>query len=101
VVGISADTVESHHKFAQKHRLSFTLLADPTGTVAQAYGVRINILGKIISKRVTFLIDRDGTVAKVWNPASTTKHAEAVLAGAAELGLAKTVGEASAEDAAR
>ena len=101
MVGISADTLESHRKFAQKHRLSFTLLADPEGTVAEMYGVRINILGKIIAQRVTFLIDRDGTVAKVWNPASTTKHAETVLAGAVELGLTRNAEEDAAGDAAR
>ena len=90
MVGISGDTVEAHRKFAENHRLSFTLLADPEGTAAAAYGVRTKIFGRVIAKRVTFLIDTDGKVARVWDPAPTTKQAEVALAGAREVGLAKT-----------
>lgn len=98
MVGISGDTVESHRKFAENHRLSFTLLADPDGTAADAYGVRMKLLGRVIAKRVTFLIDTDGTVARVWDPAPTTKQAEVALAGARELGLTRDAEAVSPPD---
>ena len=39
VIGVSADTAESHHDFADKYRLPFTLLSDPGSRVAEAYGL--------------------------------------------------------------
>ena len=87
VVGISFDSVETHRKFADKHGLPFTLLADPEGEAAQAYGVAGSFLGVDIARRVTFLIGRDGRVLEVWDPAGTSHHAEQVLEGARELGL--------------
>src|SRR3954462_14725831 len=38
VMGVSADTAESHHDFAEQHRLPFTLLSDPGSKVAELYG---------------------------------------------------------------
>jgi thioredoxin-dependent peroxiredoxin len=87
VVGISFDSVETHRKFADKHGLPFTLLADPDGEAARAYGVAGSFLGMDLARRVTFLIGTDGKVAQVWDPAGTTRHAEQVLEGARELGL--------------
>src|SRR5262252_1337051 len=57
VIGISRDTAESHEKFRSHHRLPFTLLTDPGGKVAEAWGVK-SILG--IAGRVTFVFDKDG-----------------------------------------
>ncbi len=87
VVGISFDTVESHRKFADKHGLPFTLLADPDGEAARAYGVAGSFLGVDLARRVTFLIGTDGDVLQVWDPAGTTRHAEQVLDGARKLGV--------------
>lgn len=87
VVGISFDSVESHRKFADKHGLPFTLLADPEGEAARAFGVAGSFFGVDIARRVTFLIGRDGQVRRVWDPAGTSNHAEQVLEGARELGL--------------
>ncbi len=86
VVGISFDSVESHRKFADKHGLPFTLLADPDGEAARAYGVAGSFFGVDIARRVTFLIGTDGRVRQVWDPAGTSRHAEQVLEGARELG---------------
>ncbi len=94
MVGISLDTWETQARFAEKHRLSFTLLGDPDGVAVDAYGAR-GFAG--LARRVTFLVDTDGRIVAVWDPASTGRHAEEVLAGARELGLA---GEPAVEERA-
>lgn len=62
LVGISVDTVWSHHAFAREHRLTFPLLADfePKGAVARAYGVYRQPEGT--SERALFVIDGSGTI---------------------------------------
>jgi len=66
VVGVSSDSSSSHQRFASKHRLPFTLLADEAGAVRKLYGVPAN-LGGLIPGRVTFVIDREGIVRHVLN----------------------------------
>ena len=61
VVGISTDSVESHRKFAEHHRLPLRLLADTGGVVAGAYGVRSIIPGR--TARAVFVIDRQGRIS--------------------------------------
>jgi peroxiredoxin Q/BCP len=58
VIGISRDNAESHAGFKSHHRLPFTLLSDPGGAVAKAWGVR-GALG-LIPGRVTFVFDKTG-----------------------------------------
>ena len=59
VVGISAQSVESHDAFSGKHGFDFPLLADPDKEVAAAYGT----LGPIgFPRRSVFIIDRDGII---------------------------------------
>ncbi len=60
ILGVSPDTVESHTRFAAKHRLPFRLLADPQRSAFHAYGVG-ELLG-ILPRRVTFVIDRGGII---------------------------------------
>lgn len=60
VVGISTDSVESHQKFAAHHDLPLRLLSDPGGKVADAYGARSLIPGKVA--RSVFVIDGDGII---------------------------------------
>lgn len=60
VIGISADDTESHTKFIDTHQLPFTLVSDEDGAVRKAYGVKA-LMGAVPG-RVTFVIDRDGTV---------------------------------------
>jgi peroxiredoxin Q/BCP len=68
VIGISKDTVESHRKFADKHGLKFTLLADTDLAVQEAYDVRKekNMYGKKVigTVRTTYIIDEKGTIVK-------------------------------------
>jgi peroxiredoxin Q/BCP len=60
VVGISTDSVESHEKFAANHELPLRLLSDPAADVANLYGARSLIPGKVA--RSVFIIDPSGTV---------------------------------------
>ena len=75
VLGVSGDEPASQKKFEQKYNLPFTLLSDPEGKLAAAFGVPF--LNKI-SKRMSFLI-KDGKV--VWNmpAASTAEHSKDVI----------------------
>lgn len=64
VLGVSSDPPESHARFAEKHRLTFPLLTDD-GSLSRLFGVR-KLLG-ILPRRVTFVIDPEGTVAMVFS----------------------------------
>jgi len=63
VVGVSGDTVETQKSFHTKNRLSYPVLSDRGGDVSSAYGLRNGkVMGIAVSDRVTFVIDRDGTI---------------------------------------
>lgn len=83
VLGVSADSIKSHKKFADKYGLSYPLLADTDTTVSQLYGVwkEKNFLGKKFMgvSRETFLIDRNGIVRKIWPKVKPDDHASEVL----------------------
>ncbi|MEJ5255536.1 MAG: peroxiredoxin [Acidimicrobiales bacterium] len=65
VLGISSDSVESHLRFAEKHRLPFRLLADVDGRARDAFGVGRSL--GLLPGRVTFVIDPGGTIRKVFS----------------------------------
>lgn len=65
VVGISSDSVASHGQFATQHALPFTLLSDRGGAVRKSYGVPATF--GLLPGRVTYVIDRDGTVLHVFS----------------------------------
>ena len=65
VIGVSSDSADRHAAFASHHTLPFTLLSDKGGKVRKSYGVP-PVLG-LIPGRVTYVIDRDGTVRHVFN----------------------------------
>lgn len=80
IVGVSLDTVESHEKFCAKDGLGFPLLSDREGmTVSKEYGVLGGFLGFKMDKRVTFLIDPEGKIAKVWRGVNPMVHSGQVL----------------------
>ena len=89
VLGVSPDTVASHGQFRDKYSLNFPLLADPDHQVAESYGAwgEKTFMGRksIGIKRSTFLIDREGKVAKAWHKVSVDGHDEQVLAALAKL----------------
>jgi peroxiredoxin Q/BCP len=83
VLGVSPDAESSHVRFKEKYGLPFTLLADPDHAVAEDYGVwveRTNY-GKTYMgiERSTFVIDADGTVAKVMRRVKPDTHTAQVL----------------------
>ncbi|MGI6461015.1 MAG: thioredoxin-dependent thiol peroxidase [Candidatus Hydrogenedentales bacterium] len=86
VLGISPDSVDSHCTFAEKHGLAFALLADEKHEVAEKYGVWVekNMYGKKYwgIQRSTFLIDKNGAIAKIWPRVKPQGHAEEVLEAA-------------------
>jgi len=83
VLGVSADDLDSHHRFIDKFDLNFPLLADVDKTVIEAYGVwgekvvRERLFEGIIRK--TFLIDEKGTIMKAWHTVEPDGHAEEIL----------------------
>ena len=83
VVGVSKDSVAKHEKFIAKHGLDLTLGSDETGEMLARYGawVEKSMYGKKYMgiQRSTVLIDRDGTVLKVWPKVRAKGHADDVL----------------------
>ncbi len=75
VIGVSADSDESHRDFADRHGLDFPLLADTDGTLSKAFGVG-RALG-VLANRVTFVIDGDGVIALRYQAQlAAAKHVE-------------------------
>ena len=77
ILGVSADTGQSHKAFAEKFHLPFSILADPDMRIIEAYGVKMPMMS--LAKRVTFLIDRQGIVRKVITDTRTKDHDQQVL----------------------
>ena len=89
ILGISPDSQKSHEKFAAKHQLQFTLLVDIDHKVCEQYGVwgRKKFMGREYDGvfRTTFLIDKEGVVAKVFEGVKPANHNQEVLDALAEL----------------
>ncbi len=78
VVGVSSDDVESHRRFAEKHRLPFRLLSDRGGELRKRFRVP-RTLG-LIDGRVTYVIDAQGVIRHVFNSQLRTRqHVEEAL----------------------
>lgn len=82
VIGVSSDSKEAHVQFAKEHALEFSLVSDPEHVWSSAFGVG-TVMG--MDKRVTFLIDTQGRVAKVYDDVDPGVHADEVLRDAAAL----------------
>jgi len=80
VIGVSSDSEVAHGKFTEKYRLPFTLVSDRGGSVRKQFGVPATL--GLLPGRVTYVIDRDGTVRHVFNSQfQATQHvAEALQA---------------------
>ncbi len=83
VLGVSTDDVLSHNKFAQQYNLTFPLLSDKEGRVTQKYGVcaepRPDRPGPR-AQRVTFVINKEGLIERVYRNIKLECHADEVLA---------------------
>jgi thioredoxin-dependent peroxiredoxin len=89
ILGVSADPVAAQDKFKAKHKLSIALGSDETRRMLEAYGVwqEKSLYGRkfLGIVRTTFLIGRDGRIAKVWPKVAVEGHAADVLAAAKAL----------------
>lgn len=89
VLGVSTDDVASHGKFRDKYELNFPLLADVDHAVSERYGAwrEKNLYGKksMGVQRATYLIDRDGRVARVWKKVNVDGHDQAVVEAIKEM----------------
>jgi thioredoxin-dependent peroxiredoxin len=82
VIGVSTQDLESKREFAEKHELPFPLVADTDESWAKAFGVTVR---GGYAKRVSFLLDREGKIAKVYPGVDPGVHAREVLQDAAKL----------------
>jgi thioredoxin-dependent peroxiredoxin len=83
VYGVSLDSPESHREFRAKYNLNFPLLTDEDGRASEALGVlREN---RRTANRVTFLLDPDGRIFRVYPEVSPETHADEILQDAANL----------------
>lgn len=85
IIGISADTVDSHRKFSEKQNLRFRILSDESHDVLRSYGVwkEGKITGSI--ERSTFLVDPAGVIAAVWRKVNVFRHVGEVRENLKEL----------------
>ncbi len=102
VVGVSGDSVENHKVFKDDRKLTFALLADETGEVAQKFGVpvtietkvaevtkadgtKISLTRKATAKRWTFVVGQDGKIAYKNTMVQAAEDSQAILKAVAAL----------------
>jgi thioredoxin-dependent peroxiredoxin len=81
IIGVSADSVDSHAQFCESEGLKFPLLADTDGSVSKAYGSWLGIF----SMRHSFIIDPQGELKSIFTGVNPTVHSQEVLAKLDEL----------------
>ena len=83
VIGVSADSLESHKKFQQQHGLNFILLSDPEHKLMEKFGAwgEKKLYGKTSLGviRSTFIIGKDTTLKSVWKKVSVKGHVDKVM----------------------
>src|SRR5882672_10821038 len=76
VIGVSVDDDASHGRFASQHKVPFPLIADPERKIVKPYlaegGIAARLMGG--AKRVTYVIDRQGRIAAVFDSAIFAKQ---------------------------
>lgn len=89
VIGVSPDSLKKHEKFRKKHELATPLLSDESRQAIDAYGVwaQKSMFGRKYMGvvRTTFLIDRNGRIARIWPKVRVSGHADEVLEAAKSL----------------
>ncbi|MGH7723012.1 MAG: peroxiredoxin [Candidatus Dormibacteria bacterium] len=80
VIGVSADSWDSHRRFAEKYGLEFALASDRDQAIRKAFGVS-RMMGVLpVTQRVSFLVGPDGRIAHVWPHVNAARHPAEVLA---------------------
>lgn len=89
VVGISKDSISSHEKFRNKHKLKISFGSDPEKEMAEDFGVWVqkSLYGRTYMgmDRATFLVDSKGVIRQIWRKVKVPGHVDAVLAAAKAL----------------
>ena len=89
ILGVSGDSVKKHARFREKYNLPFTLLADTDHEICMAYGVwkEKSMFGKKYMgiERSTFVIDKQGKIAKVFDKVNIAGHADEVAKAVEQL----------------
>lgn len=89
ILGVSKDSPASHAKFANKYDLKVRLASDTDGSACEAFGtwVEKSMYGRKYMgiDRATFLINRDGTIYRIWRKVKVPDHAGEVLEATKEL----------------
>lgn len=81
VLGVSKNSEKSHRGFIEKFGLPFTLISDKDQKIIKKYGAD----GIVMPKRVSFLIDKEGVVRKVYKKVKPETHASEVIRDLKEL----------------
>lgn len=74
IIGVSADSIDSHLNFANKYHLTFPLLSDPQKNIIQSYQA-----GGLLTKRITYLINPKGLIQKVYPNVNPTTHSQELI----------------------
>jgi thioredoxin-dependent peroxiredoxin len=77
MIGVSADTDDSHKAFAKNHKLPFLFVSDPDGKLAASFGVPFQ---DGYTSRQSFVIGTDGLVKKIYRKVDVTVHAQEIMA---------------------
>ncbi|MGE5425484.1 MAG: peroxiredoxin [Bacillota bacterium] len=79
VLGVSTDSVQSHASFSSQHGLPFTIISDSEEKIVKEYGADGS------ARRISYLIDPEGNIAKIYPSVKPSKHAAEVLEDLATL----------------
>ncbi len=89
IIGVSKCSVKKHDKFKEKHGLNFPLVSDENSDICETYGtwVEKNMYGRKYMgiERSTFLIDKDGKIARIWRKVKVKDHVDEVKNALEEL----------------
>lgn len=77
VIGISADSPESHKKFGAAYQLPFVLLSDSNNTVRKKFKIKNSLL--LLPGRETYVVNTEGSIIMVFNSLSANEHMRRAL----------------------
>lgn len=78
VLGVSVDSVSSHKKFSDKHKLNFQILSDEQFKVSRQYGTLTRFMGMTLARRSTVIIDPKGAIRKLFPAVEPEDHAREI-----------------------
>ena len=79
LLGVSLDGLVSHQKFADKYRLTFPLLSDSDGKVAEAYGSLFRLGPFKFARRHSFIINPNGKIARIYRTVDPRRHRDEIV----------------------